>query len=139
MLAMALSRGRRVSDAAFLELVGEHQPEGGVILVAGIVGGAALAIAQDIDDAVFVERQTQRRLDHRAHVRGHVAAVETATPRRPLVRFQSVGSAIAPEIGSAHFHGRLLIFDESARAGCLCRRCGFRILWADSCGNCPGR
>src|SRR5205085_10223845 len=55
-----LLASRRVRNAALLELVSEHKPEGGVILIAGIVGGAALAIAQDINDAVFIERQTQR-------------------------------------------------------------------------------
>src|SRR5437868_5946808 len=40
-----LLAGRRVGDATLLELVGEHEPEGGVILVAGIGRSLALAIA----------------------------------------------------------------------------------------------
>ena len=30
--------GRRVGDAALFELIGEHEPEDGVILVVGIAG-----------------------------------------------------------------------------------------------------
>jgi hypothetical protein len=43
-----------------------------VIFIVRIVRGGLLVLAQDLDDTIFIKRQTQDGFDRRPHVASHV-------------------------------------------------------------------
>jgi len=65
--------GAVARDRAFGELVGDYQPEGGVLFVVGVVGCSRLGFAQNVYKLVTVERQAGYSTNSAAQIQGKVA------------------------------------------------------------------